>query len=501
MRQIGLRAEILVNILFITAVAMFLIGIIAFKVTEKFAVQGKIESVDTIITALEGSYLMNGDIEGGIEFLKGSLNRGGWGVISGRGERVYFSTDGGRYEGGGGDPLILRAMRTGSRVTEIVGVNFPPISSYEGIKVAAPVRLKGGASGALLIYQPLSSLEDNLVLSQRLIALWIILFLIIIALFGFYILSRRIVKPVHELIKTTEKISAGRFPESADVGRVKEINQLYSALRVMFNEIEGGKRNLRDKIRELEETNAELKLTQKELIAAEKLASLGQLSAGVAHEIGNPLSAIKGYAEVLKRAPGMDGEKRNGIVSDILREVSRVDRIIRTLLDYSRPRKSSPQIANVNQVITETAEIVGNQGALKDITLTLDLSPDMPSIIADPGQLSQVIINLLLNARDALRGTGEIVISTACDGDAGAVITVRDNGEGIPGDIIDKIFDPFFTTKDPGHGTGLGLSVSARIVEAYEGVIEVESTHGNGSLFRIIFPAARGYENAENFGN
>jgi len=94
MRQIGLRAEILVNILFITAVAMFLIGIIAFKVTEKFAVQGKIESVDTIITALEGSYLMNGDIEGGIEFLKGSLNRGGWGIITGRGERVYFSTDG-----------------------------------------------------------------------------------------------------------------------------------------------------------------------------------------------------------------------------------------------------------------------------------------------------------------------------------------------------------------------------------------------------------------------
>jgi len=197
----------------------------------------------------------------------------------------------------------------------------------------------------------------------------------------------------------------------------------------------------------------------------------------------------------------MGDEKRNGIVNDILLEVSRVDRIIRTLLDYSRPRKSSPQIVNVNQVITETAEIVGNQGALKDITLTLDLSPDMPSIIADPGQLSQVIINLLLNARDALRGAGEIVISTACDGDAGAVITVRDNGEGIPGEIIDKIFDPFFTTKDPGHGTGLGLSVSARIVETFEGVIEVESAHGNGSLFRIIFPAARGYENAENFGN
>jgi hypothetical protein len=134
MRQIGLRAEILVNILFITAVAMFLIGIIAFKVTEKFAVQGKIESVDTIITALEGSYLMNGDIEGGIEFLKGSLNRGGWGIISGNGERVYFSTDGGRYEGGGGDPLTTGD--DGEQGTEIVGVASPNL--YE-IKVAALV--------------------------------------------------------------------------------------------------------------------------------------------------------------------------------------------------------------------------------------------------------------------------------------------------------------------------------------------------------------------------
>jgi signal transduction histidine kinase len=242
-------------------------------------------------------------------------------------------------------------------------------------------------------------------------------------------------------------------------------------------------------------------LTQKELIAAEKLASLGQLSAGIAHEIGNPLTAIKGYAEVLKRAPGIDDEKRDGIVGDILREVSRVDRIIKSLLDYSRPRKSSPQIVDVNQVITETADIVRSQGALGDIELTLDLAGDAPAVIADPGQLSQVIINLLLNSRDALRGQGEIVITTARGGDTGAVISVRDNGQGIPGEIIDRIFDPFFTTKDPGHGTGLGLSVSARIVEAFEGVMKVESTQGGGALFTITFPAARGYMNAENFGN
>lgn len=501
MRQVGLRAEILVNILFITAVAMFLIGVIAFKVTERYAVQGKIESVDTIIRAFEGSYLRNNDMKGGIEFLKDALSPGAWGIVSGNGERVYFSTTGTKGGGRGGDPLVLESMRTGNRLTEIEGVNFPPLSYYEGIKIAAPLRMPGNSKGTLLVYQPLSSLEDSLVLSQRLIALWIILFLTIIALFGFYILSRRIVRPVHELINTTEKIGAGKFPESADIGRVKEINQLYSALRVMYSEIEEGKRKLRDKIIELEETNAELRLTQKELIATEKLASLGQLSAGVAHEIGNPLSAIKGYAEVLRRASGMDDAKRGEILGDVLREVNRVDRIIRTLLDYSRPRKSSPQLVSVNDVITDTAWMIGSQGALKGIKLTLELSKDKPEIIADPGQLSQVIVNLLLNSRDAVSEGGEIAISTAWDEERGAIICVRDNGEGIPEEIIDRIFDPFFTTKDPGHGTGLGLPVSARIVETFEGVIEVESTEGRGTLFRIIFPAARGYRNAENFNN
>ena len=197
----------------------------------------------------------------------------------------------------------------------------------------------------------------------------------------------------------------------------------------------------------------------------------------------------------------MDDDARGEMLGDILREVSRVDRIIRTLLDYSRPRKSSPQLVNVNDVIKDTADIIGSQGALKDIRLTLDLSEETPGIIADPGQLSQVIVNLLLNSRDAVNGQGEIVISSYRDEDRGAIISVRDNGSGIPPEIMDRIFDPFFTTKEPGHGTGLGLSVSARIIETFEGVIEVESSREIGTLFRIVFPAAGGYRNAENFGN
>ncbi len=501
MRQIGLRAEILVNILFITAVAMFLIGIIAFKLTERFALEGKVESTKSIITALEESYFEKNDIEGGIEFLKEVLNPGAWGVIAGGNERIPFSTSDAAGPENKTDPLILEALHSGNTLVDIEGVNIPPFSSYKGFKIATPLRVSGESKGALLIFQPLSPLEENIALSQRLIALWIILFLIIIALFGFYILSRRIIKPVHELIKTTEKIAGGKFPENADIGSVKEINQLYSALKTMYEEIEEGKDRLRDKIKELEDTNAELKLTQRELISAEKLASLGQLSAGIAHEIGNPLSAINGYVDVLKRASNIDEEKRSGFLDDIQKEVDRIDKIIKTLLNYSRTKKTAPQFLDPNRVVRDSVDIIRSQGVLKNISIILELSDDIPFIEGDPGQLSQVIINLILNARDAMDGYGEIAISTSEIPDSGVRIAISDNGTGIAPEILDKVFDPFFTTKEPGEGTGLGLSVSARIIETFGGRINARSAEGEGAVFEILFPAAKDYKNAENFGN
>lgn len=501
MRQIGLRAEILVNILFITAVAMFLIGIIAFKLTEKFALQGKVESIRSIIIAAEESYFAENDIEDGIEFLKEVLNPGAWGVIARGNDRILFSTSEEAGAEGKTDPLILQVLSSGDTLVDIEGVNFPPFSTYKGFKIATPVKISGRPGAALLISQPLSRLEENMVLSQRLIALWIILFLIIIALFGFYMLSRRIIKPVHELIKTTEKIAGGKFPENADIGAVKEINQLYSALRIMYGEIEDGKGRLRDKIRELEEMNTELKLTQRELIAAEKMASLGQLSAGIAHEIGNPLSAINGYVDVLKRAHNIDEDKKKVFLNDIQREVDRVDKIIKTLLEYSRPKNPAPKFVDLNQVIRDSVDVVRSQGVLKNISLSIKLSEDIPLVEADPGQISQVIINLILNSRDAIPESGEIVITTSAVSDSGARIAVSDNGTGISTEILNKIFDPFFTTKEPGQGTGLGLSVSARIVETFGGTIGVRNTEGGGAVFEITLPAVKDYKNAENFGN
>jgi len=490
MRQIGLRAEILFNILCLTAVAMFLVGIIAFKVTERFVLQGRIEGVKSIIAVFGSLYAKDGDMERGIDFLKDALEPGAWGVIADSQRRIVFHTGSGRTDGSITDPLIIEVMKSGRTVVDVEGVNMPPFAFYKGFKIASPIQRGTLRQGVILIYQPLSSLEENVVLGRRLIAISIILDVVVIAFFGFYILSRRVVRPVHKLIRTTEEIAKGRFPDEMDVGGVKEINQLHFALKKMYDEIEESKQRLKENIQALEESNRALLRTQKELITSEKLASLGKLAAGVAHEIGNPLSAIRGYVEVLKRGYIVNDEKKAEFLTNIQREVERIDRIIRTLLDYSRPRDFELRRIGVNDVISRVVEIVRAQGILKKVDLKLELSDGLTPIEADPHQLSQVIINLILNAKDAVSEGGVITVSSSRTLNGGVEIAVKDNGIGIPKETVDRIFDPFFTTKPPGKGTGLGLSVSQRIIQNFNGGISVESEPGRGSTFKITFPGA-----------
>ncbi|MDA2920238.1 ATP-binding protein [Desulfobacterota bacterium AH_259_B03_O07] len=493
MRQIGLRAEILFNILFLAAVAMLLIGIIAFIVTGRSAVQGKAEGVKSIIRVFNAIYTQEGDIKNGINFMKEVLGPGSWGVIvDKRNERIFFSNDSSQTLENTSDPRILEVMKTGDTLIDVEGINMPPFSFYKGFKIISPIMDSGRQVGVILLYQPLHSLEKEITSAQRIIAISILLNLVVIGVYGIYILSRRVVKPVHELIKATDDISRGKFPTNLHPGGVKEINQLQKALGNMYKEIENSKKSLKENIQALEESNRELVKTQKELIATEKLASLGKLGAGVAHEIGNPLSAIRGYVEILKKDYLKDDQKKEEFLDNIQKEVDRIDRIIRTLIDYSKPRDFELKEVDVNDVIMRSVDILNSQGLLKKTDLRLGLSDKPLTTKADYHQLSQVIINLLLNSKDAINEDGLIEIKSSQNHNGTIQISMSDNGCGIPEEIIDKIFDPFFTTKDPGKGTGLGLSVSERILQRFNANISAESKPGSGSTFTITLPAYRG---------
>ncbi len=265
------------------------------------------------------------------------------------------------------------------------------------------------------------------------------------------------------------------------------------------------------------------------LVRSEKLASIGRLSAGVAHEVGNPLGAILGYAALGRKDSVEEPEWLQGIVH----EAHRIDRIVRGLLDYARPRAAATSDIEINEVATRTIQMMTLQGRFKDADVETELVDGLPLVRADVHQLEQVLVNLLLNASDAIRETGRrgtIRIATrmtkvgqppqdshqrrdsdahgtdyshlrrlegALDpgpqqslqpGDAVVELAVSDDGSGLTEEASARLFEPFFTTKEPGRGTGLGLAVSARLIEGMGGAIEVEPGVETGASFNLLLP-------------
>lgn len=218
----------------------------------------------------------------------------------------------------------------------------------------------------------------------------------------------------------------------------------------------------------------------------EKLAALGRLSASLAHEINNPLQALRSGLRLLGR-PQFDDAKRQHYVAMLAQEVERLVTITRQTLDFARPGRAGRQPTDLNQLLQDTLVLVSKQLQQKQINTSLSLAADLPAIKVVPDHLKQVLINLILNAIDAMAQDGLLRLTTAYLPDQRQfLVTVQDTGGGMTADVISKVFEPFFSTKD--IGTGLGLSISYSIIEAHGGRIEVESTPGVGSLFSVYLP-------------
>jgi len=230
------------------------------------------------------------------------------------------------------------------------------------------------------------------------------------------------------------------------------------------------------------------KAMENQLIQADKLASLGQLSAGVAHEINNPLGLILGYTQlVLKEAN--KGEQLHEDLKIIEKHTMNCKRIVEDLLKFSRSIDTIKSSANINKLVSEVLGVVKSNFELDNVHVVEQLFQNMPSITVDSDKMRQVFMNILMNARQSIEGSGTIKVSTSLSAENSHVfISFKDTGCGIPNDIIHKIFDPFFTTKPTGMGTGLGLSVSYGIIQNHGGSIHVESTPNKGTIFFIELP-------------
>ena len=298
-------------------------------------------------------------------------------------------------------------------------------------------------------------------------------------------------RPVRELLEHTQMLSRGELDGLVATFAKDELGELADSFNAMTLNLRKAREELEDWGRNLEqmvqERTQELTSIQAQLIRSEKLASLGELVAGIAHEINNPLTGILVFSSLLRSSPKLDDTLKCD-VDTITRETKRCASIVKGLLEFARCSTPKKGLCNLNEISDTALSLIEHQVLFKDITVVREYAGDLPELFIDSNQLEQVLVNMFLNAGQAMRGEGVLQIASGVDGDQGwAWVKIADNGCGIDENNLSKIFDPFFSTKE-NKGTGLGLSVSYGIIEEHGGRIEVQSEVGLGTTFTIKLP-------------
>jgi signal transduction histidine kinase len=401
-------------------------------------------------------------------------------VVDGTGREVFAVSD-----RGGADAGILNLLKSGRS-------SFQLSRDRRYGRYYAPVLEQGKVVGAARLTMSLQAEQQRLKGSRHLFLAYFVLDFLLLLVFGSYLLSRTVVLPIRRLLMATRRIAAGDFGGTVNIPGSTEVAELSDAFNSMVVALREKRGEVEEKVASLNRANQTIVEARGEAIRSEKMASVGLLAAGMAHEIGTPLSAIIGYTGILSEELAGDAEK-----SDYLRrievEARRIDRIVRGLLDFARPKEAANEQVELLPLMERVVDLLGSQGVLRLLEVSVVAERGLPTVHADPYQLEQLLINLIMNARDAMPKGGELQLKGRREGED-VVIEVIDNGEGMPPEHLPLVFDPFFTTKDPGKGTGLGLAIAARIAESCGGRISVQSELGKGSRFVLRLPAGTGSE-------
>lgn len=308
----------------------------------------------------------------------------------------------------------------------------------------------------------------------------------IVFLVSYLLLVRWIAGPAERLLAATERVGSGSdAPLLAESGPA--LGRLGTAFGRMEAKLQEERGRVRAQLEELQEMNRQLSLARDAAIRQEKLATVGRLAAGVAHEIGNPLSATLGYLELLKEDP----EGAGAYVERIERELRRIDRIVRDLLDYARPPGIKLEELPLRDEIGEVVRLAAAQPRFGAVEIAVGGGSGEVMVAADSHYLRQVLLNLLQNAAEAMGGEGRILLGIQLEGER-VELTLADEGPGIEPSDLDRIFDPFFSTKAPGKGTGLGLSLCQGWLEAMGGGLEAANREEGGAEFRLTLRGRSG---------
>jgi two-component system NtrC family sensor kinase len=546
--NLNLRTEVVVNISLLMLAAIFLIGFTTSRANEKSIIQSKIRNceamvqdfqtiVDFILREREELELNSSSLRKEIQdFIQiYGKDRSFYELVVTDRERKVIASQNSEWMDKNYDRSLLKnAMETANIQTEIEKKESLLAPEYKKLTLASPLWIRGKMVGGILMEVSTGDVMRRLLDYQKMFLVLIILDSMVLIVFGSFLLSRVLVRPLKGLVRLTQKISEGDFNQTIEVTSTNEIGQLITSFNRMIERLKENQENIKIHLESLELANKKLKQAQEELIRTEKLASIGRFAAGVAHEVGNPLGSILGYTSILAREEVTRDETRD-YLKRIEKEIERINRIVKELLNFARPSRLEIQEVKINKVIEDALSLLSYQKGFKNIETRLNLQPDLPMIQGDESQLSQVFINIILNAIDAMPHGGVLGIGTEdyvvgigkrdhfdqpyfprrkddplktdyshlrspsplsvlftkfSRDDRLIKVTISDTGIGIQKEDMEKIFDPFFTTKDPDQGTGLGLSISLRIIESLGGEVKVRSEAGKGTVFEIYFPVA-----------
>ena len=402
------------------------------------------------------------------------------------------------------ETAVYQTLKTGQATTRKVGKTVGLLFlQHKSVIITYPVKAEGKTIAAGGLESSLTSIYEDFRRIQKIALIFVVINSFFFALFGNHQLTRIYFRPLKRLAKRAETYQDEDTLFFAVRKEDNEFSVLSSSLNIMLHRIADDKRVLKETIGSLKAANVELKKAQNDVIRAEKLATVGRLTSGIAHEIGNPIGIVLGYLDLLKQTD-LAPEEQNDFIARSEKEITRINHIIRQLLDMSRSSAGESKPMSIHQLLQDLNSVFNYQPAANDIVFESNLEATDDLVFADPDRLRQVFLNILLNALDAVNinpsGDARIkMITERTSGDTDVhsdpegnfiKVTIQDTGPGIHPSHLPHVFDPFFTTKQPGKGTGLGLSVSFMIVEKLGGHISVSSSEEMGAVFQVILPLA-----------
>ena len=370
--------------------------------------------------------------------------------------------------------------------------NSPSCSAAECHAHPAEIR----TLGVLDTNISLATTDQSVAESRRQVLLYTVLAILGVAVLIVAFVQHMVGEPLKALTEGTHRLGSGDLGYQIHLKSSGELQELATSFNTMscqldeaHSEINAWARTLEERV---EQKTRELSGAREEMLRVERMASIGKLAAVVAHEINNPLAGILTYAKLLKKrlSRGPEPNAENISMLDLVESESRrCGEIVKNLMTFARPTSMNREPANLNTVIDRCLRLVQHQLELKNIELHKPLEENLPLVRCDAGQIEQVVLALVMNAIDAMPNGGNLTVTSRRAPDAGHVqIEVRDDGVGMPPDVLSNMFEPFFTTKERGRGLGLGLAISRNIVDRHGGRIEVASQPGHGTTFTITLP-------------